>query len=466
MAAIYTALALALTGCSALPGGDVSGQGIRDAAEQSSVSDEGRSENQSPVEDQDGSSAQSPATGENDSSAQSRVTGENGSTAKSAAEQAVSAQGATIAGVDSWEPIPESGKGSRQDVADGIADGMADGVELTTGGDGFTNGKDGKSASAGAGKNGKGGTTGADASTDDTSDNSTAGRETDGRKDHDGNADGPEIDSSSAAGTSSSAEGTSSGDADTASSGEQGAEAGGKITVDTSLVKSSSEELKGLMNAFMQDYGLTAANFAVAYENLSTGETYYFNELKQWDAASTYKFPLNLLYYDKQAAGEITGDTIIPGTNTPLSECHHQSLEFSNNPLSEAMMDNLGSYDVVKQNMRKYFTLTDAETDNSYYHHNYFCARQMMDCAKYLYDHQSQYREALGYLEAAQPGLYFKRNIPDVTIAQKYGQRDGYEHTAGVVFGNTPFALSVYSYNAGSEPMIGACAKLFYDYTE
>ena len=140
-----------------------------------------------------------------------------------------------------------------------------------------------------------------------------------------------------------------------------------------------TERAKELVSAFMKDRGLNSGNFAVAYQNLVTGEVFYYNELKQWDACSTYKFPLNLLYYDMEASGQITGDTILPGTQTPLSECHHQSLEFSNNDLSEAMMDNLGSYDVVKQNMRKYFTLTDAEIDNSYYHHNYFCCRHFVD---------------------------------------------------------------------------------------
>ena len=170
-----------------------------------------------------------------------------------------------------------------------------------------------------------------------------------------------------------------------------------------------TEKAKELVSAFMKDRGLNSGNFAVAYQNLVTGEVFYYNELKQWDACSTYKFPLNLLYYDMEVSGQITGDTILPGTQTPLSECHHQSLEFSNNDLSEAMMDNLGSYDVVKQNMRKYFTLTDAEIDNSYYHHNYFCARMMMDCAAYLYQHQNEYPDALS------GGCAAGRVLPDLS---------------------------------------------------
>ena len=245
----------------------------------------------------------------------------------------------------------------------------------------------------------------------------------------------------------------------------QGVEVTTTQTEDIGSAMTGTEGAKELVKAFMQERGLNSSNFAVAYENLATGEVFYYNELKQWDACSTYKLPLNLLYYDMEAAGTITGDTIVPGTTTPLSECHHQSLEFSNNELSEAMMDNLGSYDVVKRNMRKYFTLSDAEIDSSYYHHNYFCARMMMDCAAYLYQHQSEYSDALGYLKAAQPGEYFKAYLSDVTVAQKYGLRDGYNHNAGIIFADTPFVLSVYSYQAGGGEMIGRVAELFYRYS-
>lgn len=237
------------------------------------------------------------------------------------------------------------------------------------------------------------------------------------------------------------------------------------VDPDVAASITASETLTTALETFLTSNGLGTSNFALAFKDLSTGETAYFNELKQWDAASTYKLPLNMIYYDKEAAGEISPSDLVPGTSTTYAEAHHQSLEFSNNELSEAMVNNYGSYDVLKRDETRYMTLSEAETDSSYYHHNYYCARQMMDVAAYLYAHQSQYQEALGYLEAAQPGQYFKRYISGVTIAQKYGQRDGYQNCAGIVFGEHPFVLAVYSYNtAGGEPLIGSLANLLYEY--
>lgn len=234
--------------------------------------------------------------------------------------------------------------------------------------------------------------------------------------------------------------------------------------VDTASM-TGSEELIALVSSFMEEWGLSSSNFSVAFTNLTTGETFYYNEDKLWDGCSTYKLPLNMLYYDMEAEGEITADSIIPGTGGyTLAECHHQSLQYSNNELSEAMVDNLGNYVTMKRNMLKYYTQTEDEIDSSYFNHNYYSARMMMDCCSYVYQHSSEYAELLGYLEAAQPDEYFKTYITDVTIAQKYGLRDGYTHTAGIIYADTPFVLSVYSYNAGGSSMIGSLALLFHQY--
>jgi|GEM_PF-1639867 len=240
----------------------------------------------------------------------------------------------------------------------------------------------------------------------------------------------------------------------------------GTSSADAAEPTAASAELSEMLTGFISSHSLNTGNFACAYKNLATGETCYYNELKMFDGASTYKLPLNLLYYDMQAAGKISGDDIVAGTNSTLSNCHYQSLVYSNNELSEAMTDDYGSYDVLKKDMCRYYTLSSSEIDESYYHHNYFCARMMMDCAEYVYTHQSQYSEALGYMKQAQPGQYFRSTITDCEIAQKYGMRDGWENCAGIVFAKTPFVLSVYTYNAGGAAVIGELAKDFYDYTE
>ena len=73
---------------------------------------------------------------------------------------------------------------------------------------------------------------------------------------------------------------------DAALSGEQEEEAEVQASeisgIDGSMT--GTERAKELVSAFMKDRGLNSGNFAVAYQNLVTGEVFYYNELKQWDA--------------------------------------------------------------------------------------------------------------------------------------------------------------------------------------
>jgi|GEM_PF-2074792 len=217
------------------------------------------------------------------------------------------------------------------------------------------------------------------------------------------------------------------------------------------------------MAVFMAKNHLDSSNFSVSFCNLVSGQTYYFNELALLTPASTYKLPLNMYYYDLQAAGEITGDSIIPDTELTLAECHRRSLVESDNPSSEAMLSAL-DFIKFKQDIRKYFTLTDDQIDPVYYRRNFYSTRMMQETAAYLYRHADEYQEALGYLLQAQPGMYFRRYAGSCQIAQKYGRIDGWENCVGIVYAPTPFTLAVYTYGTGSDEVVARCCELLLNY--
>ena len=217
------------------------------------------------------------------------------------------------------------------------------------------------------------------------------------------------------------------------------------------------------MAVFMAQYHLDSSNFSVSFCNLATGQTFYYNELALLTPASTYKLPLNMYYYDLQAAGEITSESIIPGTELTLAECHRRSLVESDNPSSEAMLSAL-DFIKYKQDIRRYFTLTDDQIDPVYYRRNFYSTRMMQETASYLYWHADEYREALGYLLQAQPGMYFRRYAGSCQIAQKYGRIDGWENCVGIVYADSPFTLAVYTYAAGSDEVVARCCEVLLNY--
>ena len=225
--------------------------------------------------------------------------------------------------------------------------------------------------------------------------------------------------------------------------------------------------LEQVIADFMSAYQLSEENFSVSYFNTVTGESYAFNDEKFAIAASTYKLPLNMYFYEMERDGEITGDTLITWSGQTLDFIHEQSIVYSNNELSEALMYYWGDHTAYKEHMRKYFTMTDEEIDPLYYQGNYYCVRMMMDCLHYLYDNQADFEELIGYMKQAMPGQYFKRGVTEYEVAHKYGSVQAYNNDVGIIYTPQPFLLAVYtqSFGVGNDGICAEAAKLLTAYT-
>ena len=229
----------------------------------------------------------------------------------------------------------------------------------------------------------------------------------------------------------------------------------------------SDQSLDEIVTEFREAYGLTERNYAISYYNTVTGESYAWNDTWFSIAASTYKLPLNMYFYEMQQAGEISGDTIISWTGQTLDYIHEQSIVNSNNELSEALMFYWGDHVTYKQNMRKYFTMTDEEIHPSYWQANWYCVRMMMDCLKYLYDHQDSFQELIGYMKQAMPGEYFKAGVTEYEVAHKYGSVQCYDNDVAIIYTPQPILLAVYSLDGetGGAEICAQSARLMVAYT-
>ena len=216
----------------------------------------------------------------------------------------------------------------------------------------------------------------------------------------------------------------------------------------------------------MEENYLNEQNFSMSYYNTVTGESYAFEDTHMMVAASTYKLPLNLYYYPQELAGEIAPDALIAGVYR-LSDCHYQSLVWSNNEISEAMLYQIGSFQEYKQTMRTFTDMTDGEIDPRYYSGNLYCTRMMMDALKYLYDHAADYEEMLSYMKEASPqNGYFRKYVTECEVAHKYGSFEGAENDTGIIYAGQPFLLAVYTQDVAGEEICAKAARLMKDYTD
>lgn len=222
-------------------------------------------------------------------------------------------------------------------------------------------------------------------------------------------------------------------------------------------------DLDELMGEFMALNGLDETNFSMSYYNTVTGESYAFNDKKFMVAASTFKLPLNMYYYEMERDGLIASDASIPRTEHPLNDCHRMSLVHSDNEVSIAMLYNLGIFREYKECMMKYFTMPRSEIAYEYWVDNYYCTNMMMDALKYLFYNGEQFPEMLAYMKQAQPDSYFRAHVKDWPVAHKYGFFDGAINDVGIIFTPEPFCLAVYTYNT-DHTIVPDVAALVTDY--
>lgn len=243
------------------------------------------------------------------------------------------------------------------------------------------------------------------------------------------------------------------------------------LSLFTSFVRAEGE-LEAVVTEFRQQYGLHEGNFSLCYRDMVTGEEYRYNDKAFLFAASTYKLPLNVYYYELEQSGELNPNETFGGVRLPVA--HEQSMVWSNNVVSHNLIAGLGNFRSYKEKMRKYFTMEDAEIADSYYTGNYYCTAMMLDVLRYVYERREQFPVLLDQMERAQPGLYFKRYAGETRVAHKYGyyyresSRTLTFNDVGIVYGPHPFLLAVYTQNApNAQEVLGrVCERLIRYNTE
>ena len=229
-------------------------------------------------------------------------------------------------------------------------------------------------------------------------------------------------------------------------------------------------DLEAIMTDFIAKNGLKNADFSLSYYNTATGESYSINDTLFLPAASTFKLPLNMYYYELERDGEISSDAIIPsakleGVKYRLSDIHRASLVDSDNDTSLAMLYNLGEFPEYKRIMRDaYFRMPKEQIESIYYADNYYCTNMMMDALKYLYENSDDFEEMLGYMKQAQPDTYFRAYVTEYEVAHKYGWFEGSVNDVGIFYTPEPFLLAVYTKDLNNEYLLPEVAKLITKY--
>lgn len=211
------------------------------------------------------------------------------------------------------------------------------------------------------------------------------------------------------------------------------------------------------IEAYFQENGIDHEKVAYCITDLEHNIKYSMNEKDEFIAASIYKLPLAMLYYDKVNEGEYTLDSTFTysgymhedagvissdygiGSQVPLSDLLNDLIIYSNNDAGHILYENLGGWKEYKEAMTKY---TDSISENYYTMDNVTTANTMNDVVTYLYDHKEDYKGLIKNMEEAEPGEYLDRDT-QLSMPQKYGMYDSALNSVGFVECNTSYSIVV-----------------------
>lgn len=236
------------------------------------------------------------------------------------------------------------------------------------------------------------------------------------------------------------------------------------------------EELYSELANFLGD---NISNVGLVYYNLTTKEYVTINENMDFDAASTYKVGLNLLYYYYADNGEIDLNALLTyydyfyqdgtgilsgycysGMEISIQELLDLSIIYSDNIATAMLSDYLGGYNSVREQLYSLLSI------DYILYENLITPSVSAEILKYVYDN----RELSGFnhlIESMKVTIFHERldkYIPTNLVAHKIGSIDSYVHDIGFIFTNEPYIISIYTegiYNA--DDTIAHLSKIIYN---
>ena len=224
-----------------------------------------------------------------------------------------------------------------------------------------------------------------------------------------------------------------------------------------------------IVDAFFAEHSTGPGFITFGYYNTVTGEEHYYDGDKYVVAASMFKIPLNMLFTEKIANGEMDWDTKIRGI------AYENMLEWtivnSDNQMAEYLWKATGSYRTYRELICPYMGVDPETADAMYWKNNYFTSEQMIHCLKTLYENPDRFPRVVDTMLKAEPDNYFNYHEQEFDIAHKYGylEDDGglYLNDCAICFTDDPILLVIFTFGIPKpyEALSDFCT-LMCDYTQ
>lgn len=234
------------------------------------------------------------------------------------------------------------------------------------------------------------------------------------------------------------------------------------------------------INDYLTQQNIPLDQISIYVKDLCGEEEVQWRTQTYMIAASIYKLPLAMLYYDELAkgtfqlndtilyeaycyeAGGPIADQIEPGSLLTIETLLHDMILYSDNTAGHILFEHMGGWIAFKQACVKY---SNMEYEDVFFSgDNVLNTQYVMDTLCYLYEHRDRYEMLLTDMKQALPNDYLNRNLPSKT-AQKYGYYENALHSAGIVEAPHPYAIVIFTQlGLDARAYLGDLNKICYDY--
>ena len=226
-----------------------------------------------------------------------------------------------------------------------------------------------------------------------------------------------------------------------------------------------SDELKKLIEDFLDERGIAHDRFRLGYTYTGTNETWYYNGDVWSYSASVYKLPLMMMLAQKVANGELKQDDKVCGVDLTYAET--SVLTYSNNDYAHVMIHYFDSERDYREQQVKMSDVPVEDIPERYYVSSHFSPRFVIGVLRNLYENPDQFPNIVECLKVATPGQYLSRTLGDeYEVAQKYGAYEQFNNIAGIVYMPHPIFIAINTTWVGNaEQVLADAGKLLADYT-
>lgn len=249
--------------------------------------------------------------------------------------------------------------------------------------------------------------------------------------------------------------------------------AGGRLLENDGVKPADGEtlsELDDIMEGLLVEYEADADDVYAGYLNLVTGEEYYWQGDEWVIAASMYKVPLNMIFAERIASGELDWDANYPYADYEM--VRDETIINSSNDWAMFLWDLIGGYSEFRRLIMPYMGIDESEVDYEYYANNRFTPRQMINCLKTLYEGgEERFPTIIETMQKAEPERFFRYSEQRFNIAQKYGYvtegASSFMNCCGICFPDEPIAIVMFTRSVyRSEELLTAFCTAMCEYTQ